>query len=411
MTVILELRGFTVMFGEDLDEAVLTLEAEHIPLAWLSLLTEVDLQRLDFWQGSSATSPVSWAAQVQAAFTDSDLYGIPSLDIPWSVARTRLRAAVSHLEDRNDPWAVALAKWEEELIKLAAQGPAVRTVLDIGAAAASFNDADAFLSALLHGVRWWAEPDRIFRPQMDSVIELTGGPINGRLAWQAGGSVSVGVPTQANGERVIDASLAVLLSTVTLMTYGFTGSVWWASIAFLVIVASIVWRLLLQKNRGAPAPAHALLTLHPGSYPIKVKPPLLSVLVCCLLLLGGLLDLWGQVHRVQGACCSRAYYTYWPSRTWTELWVIGVLIMLGVVSQTVRLQGDRLTVTWLFGVLRLSRPTTQVRVEGVEPTVARQGNEVSGLRLRLGWLDVTLTEKQAGYAALRTACTPRSEVG
>lgn len=90
---------------------------------------------------------------------------------------------------------------------------------------------------------------------------------------------------------------------------------------------------------------------------------------------------------------------------------MSVLSMLGVVSQTVRLQDDRLTVTWLLGVRRLSRPTTQVRVEGVDTTMSRQGEAVSGLRLRLGWLGVTLTKEQPGYAALSTACTPRLKVG
>lgn len=408
MTVTLELRGSTVDFGEDLDEAVLTLKAGRVPLAWLSLLTEADLQRPDFWENSSASVPVSWAAQVHAAFTNPDLDGIPPLEIPWSVARARLRSAVSRLQDRNDPWAASLAGWEQGLLGLAAQGPALRAMLDLEAASDSSENADAFLGTLLHGVRWWAEPDGILRPRVDSETELTGGLFDDTLAWRAGRSASVAaVLSRTPGERVVNASVVVPLSTVTLMAYWITGSIWWAGTAFLLVVASITWGLFRKSNRGAGQISGALLTLRPVPHPVMVRPPLLPVLVCLLLLLGGLLDLWSQLHRVQGACCSRAYYNYWPSRTWAELWVIGVLILLGVVSQTVRLRGNLLTVTWLFGLLRMSRPAEQVTVEAVCQAVPNKGEKVSGLRLRLGRLGVTLADGQPGYAALRAACTER----
>ena len=406
-TLTLQLRGSSSAFAEDLDEDILTLEAGAVPLAWLSLLTEADLGRPDFWEGSRTTMPVSWADQVRSAFTAPDLETIPPLEVSWPVARVRLRSAVAGLQARNDPWAGPLAEWEEQLAALAAQGPVQRVVLDLEEAAAQFGDADAFLGELLGKICWWFDPDGLDRPQVASEAELTGDPVEEAPVWQAGRRPPV-VPAQPRPPRSrgVDPSLVVSLSTVTLMTYWLTASVWWAGAATLSVVAGITWSVFRQAKQQP----RSFLALPPVSRPVTVRPPLLSVLICALLLLGGLLELWGQLHRVRGLCCSRAYSNYWPSRSWTELWVIGAFVMLGVVSQTVRLRGSRVTVTWLLGLLRLSRPLAQVTVEAVELTTPRTQERVAGLRLRVGWLGVTVTQEQTGYAALRDACTERVEL-
>ncbi len=397
----LELRAATVAFSEELDEDVLTLASGTLPIAWLCLLTVADLERPDFWEGSDASRPLSWTEQVRAAFADPDLNRIPPLDVLWPVARNRLRSAVAGLQARNDPWAEPLGQWEEHLVALAAQRATQRAVLDLGPAVLP-DDADAFLGPLLQAVRWWSDPDHTPRPPAPSQRELTGDLPGSAPIWTAGRAAPVFTSrAPAAGERVVEASLVIFLSTITLMTFWLTGSVEWAGAAFLLAAAGVTWSIFRQPPRESVPVLH----LRPGAPAFTVRPPLLSVLICVLLLLGGVLDLWTQLHRVQGPCCSRAYYNYWPSRTWTELWVIGALIMLGVVSQTVRFANGRITVTWLFGVLRLSRPLEQVTVRPVTLAVPRTQEREAGLRLRVGWLSVTVTEEQAGYQALAAACT------
>jgi len=404
-SVTLQLRGATNAFSEELDEDVLTLASGALPLVWLSLLTEADLERPDFWESSSASRPVTWTEQVRAAFTGPDMDRIPALEVTWPVARRRLRSAVAGLQARSDPWADPVARWETHLVALAAQRATLRAVLDLGPET-SCGDADAFLGPLVHAVRWWSDPDHIPRPHVSSSRELTGDPPGAPPVWQAGRAAPVSSARRpAARERAVDASLVVTLSMATLMTFWLTGSVEWASAAFLLVVAGIVWNVFRRQEEIIP-----VWRVRPDAAPFTVRPPTLSVLVCALLLLGGLLDLWTQLHRVQGPCCSRAYHNYWPSRSWTELWVLGTVVMLGVVTQTVRLRKGRVTVTWLFGVLRLSRPLQQVTVQPVTLAVPRTQDRVAGLRLRLGWLSLTVTEGQAGYAALTAACTERPDV-
>lgn len=405
--VTLELRGSTSAFAEDLDEDVRALDAAEVPLAWLSLLTEADLERPEFWAGCSASLPVSWAGQVRAAYTTPDQDRIPPLEVSWPVARARLRSAVTGLRSRGDPWAGPVAEWEDRLDALAAQGPTLRVVLDLEPASAYFEDADAFVRALLQGIHWWSDPESTPRPEVESETELTGGPVEEVSVPLTGRTRSAAAPPRTAGERVVDAALVGLLSTGTLMTFALTGSVWWAGTVFLLVVAGISWSIFRKKTPAGGQPFTVPLTLHPVSHAVTVRPSLLSVFVCTLLLLSGLLDLWGQLHRVQGPCCSRTYYNYWPARTWMEVWVTSAFIMLVVVSQTVRLRGDQVTVTWLLGMLRLSRPVTQVTAEPVELTVPRTQERVAGLRLRVGWVTITITENQAGYPALRNACIER----
>ncbi len=400
--VTLKLHESTPAPTENPGVDVRVLTAETVPLVWLSLLTEADLERRAFWEGSSSLQPVSWADQVSAAYATPGFDRIPPLEVSWPVARARLRSAVTGLQVRGDSWAGPVAGWEARLEALAERSPTRLVVLDLKAASALFEDAGAFVRALLQGIHWWSDPDGTVRPEVETELELTGGPVEEAQVSLAEGTRPVVAQPRSAGKGMVDASIVVVLSTCTLMTFWLTGSVWWAGAVVLLAIAGMGWSIFRQSRRQD---VPRLRILHPVSETVTVRPPLLPVLVCTLLVLGGLLDLWGQLHRVQGPCCSRAYYNYWPARTWTELWVAGAFVMLGVASQTVRLRAEQVTVMWLLGLVRLSRPAAQVTAEPVGLTVPRTQERVAGLQLRLGWLGITITEEQAGYEALKDAFT------